>query len=679
MNLALMTKRGLPMDGLIAMYDPYQDILGRNVLPVGSENFVTGWTAGTGAAVMSLKANMAPANSDNFVTGWTAYAGATVTVMDKANIMPAGSDNFVTGWFTVGSESILVGDYPTTIPGVGAVIAKRISGNGAGNSVIKWYNTVTGRPNPHTDACTVWVKKLAGNALLSLDGALSGATAITSDWQRLTNSKVQNDDSSAVAFLTDSATDVLDIVVYQPMINPNTATAWPTYIPPQQGYPDTDGGTKAVRILSAGGASSNKYYLRVSGLINPHNEAISCYVSVLSGTIRLYGVNGGTAKTSSAWERLSVSGNKTQTTTDLFFDTSNAANNMDILAYQPMIDIATQTLNPYVPPQQGYPDPEGGNNAYRVVTAGGSSVVKYYCVVSGLANPHTAISGVWGKQASSGVKFAAAGGTPVLIPPNWTRLSNTSVNRASAQDDMEIITAAAGDSVDIYLYKPQMNIGSVLASYTAPSGLPQSILDRSGKGNNAQNGSAATADTNDPIFSGTGVVFGTDDFLKCAQAVFDDLQRFTVITVFRANSLGGSNSGKLFDKTQRNVSYSAGNKLFFTQVRSGSDIWRCDDVIPLLTNVIAGVSYNATTPEAAPAFFINQNKSANITRPGTGTGGLLSDAAVDLHIGNSSAANRFFDGTIYLQIWYKRILSDQEYLRAYSYLLGLMAQRGVTI
>ena len=51
MNLLFMANNGLPRNGLVALYDPWRDTYGRNILPVGSENFVTGWTAGGDATI----------------------------------------------------------------------------------------------------------------------------------------------------------------------------------------------------------------------------------------------------------------------------------------------------------------------------------------------------------------------------------------------------------------------------------------------------------------------------------------------------------------------------------------------------------------------------------------------------------------------------------------------------
>ena len=47
---------------------------------------------------------------------------------------------------------------------------------------------------------------------------------------------------------------------------------------------------------------------------------------------------------------------------------------------------------------------------------------------------------------------------------------------------------------------------------------------------NAQLGSAATADTNDPTWGAAGMVFGNDDFLKVTSAWFDNMPQFTCIT-----------------------------------------------------------------------------------------------------------------------------------------------------
>ena len=45
MNLLFMANNGLPKNGLVALYDPYRDTYGRNILPVGSDGFVTRWVS----------------------------------------------------------------------------------------------------------------------------------------------------------------------------------------------------------------------------------------------------------------------------------------------------------------------------------------------------------------------------------------------------------------------------------------------------------------------------------------------------------------------------------------------------------------------------------------------------------------------------------------------------------
>ena len=52
MNLPLLASQmGLPKNGLIALYDGFRDTYGRNILPVGSENFVTGWNPFQGETI----------------------------------------------------------------------------------------------------------------------------------------------------------------------------------------------------------------------------------------------------------------------------------------------------------------------------------------------------------------------------------------------------------------------------------------------------------------------------------------------------------------------------------------------------------------------------------------------------------------------------------------------------
>lgn len=145
-------------------------------------------------------------------------ANGGIRVMEgTTNLLPAGAENFVTGWTNNTGETCTVTDYPVNIPGVGDVIAKRIVGNGLGSIPGKYYASVSGRTNPHTETVSVWVKKMSGTAFLQ-QAPTAYSQTITETMQKITCTGLQNAVYTALVFATAAPTDILDIVVYAPQI-----------------------------------------------------------------------------------------------------------------------------------------------------------------------------------------------------------------------------------------------------------------------------------------------------------------------------------------------------------------------------------------------------------------------------------------------------------------------------
>ena len=74
MNLLLMQSnkfQGMPRSGLQMCLDPYKDTYGKNVLPVGSEKFATGWTIGDGS--------VATLTQDQAVAEWGTTEATRIT------------------------------------------------------------------------------------------------------------------------------------------------------------------------------------------------------------------------------------------------------------------------------------------------------------------------------------------------------------------------------------------------------------------------------------------------------------------------------------------------------------------------------------------------------------------------------------------------------------------------
>lgn len=226
----------------------------------------------------------------------------------------------------------------------------------------------------------------------------------------------------------------------------------------------------------------------------------------------------------------------------------------------------------------------------------------------------------------------------------------------------------------------QANLGS-LAPYSAPAGLPQSAQNY-GIGSslyNAQLGSAAGADTNDPTWGATGLVFGADDFLKITSSWFDNMPSFTCITAYNSNSYGGGSGGRLWSKANKELLIRSANTIGYYNARSdGNEYWTATKMGLVGANNIIAISHSPATPDIAPLIYLGTS-DLTVTRATPKSGTVNSDAAYDMYIGNTSGAGNSIDGTIYLQVWFPRILTDAQYLAAYRYIKSLLAARGVTV
>lgn len=144
-----------------------------------------------------------------------------IRVMEATtNLLPAGAENFVTGWSNGTGETCTVTDYPMYIEGIGDVVAKRITGNGAGSVVNKYYCAIPGGlSKPHTITASVYAMVLSGNAKIRTDSSLGVSTAVTNTMSRINilgaNFAYSWDD---IYFGVNAASDILDIVVYAPQI-----------------------------------------------------------------------------------------------------------------------------------------------------------------------------------------------------------------------------------------------------------------------------------------------------------------------------------------------------------------------------------------------------------------------------------------------------------------------------
>lgn len=328
----------------------------------------------------------------------------------------------------------------------------------------------------------------------------------------------------------------------------------------------------------------------------------------------------------------------------------------------------------------GQADVNGGNGAYRIQSTGGTLQIKKR-LVSGMTGITgiTLTTSVWIKVNTGKCIIRQSGilsGTDstLLTSNTWQKIILSGLEGSGYTLSLRFLTETVSDSLDITVFQPQFNLGQ-LYPYSPPAGLPQSLTDFSGRGNSAQLGSAAGADTNDPAYSGQGLVFGTDDYCISSSPAFDDMSAFTCITVCKQNT-GVATNCRIFDKNRTGLYLRQDTRtLVGYRYRTSIDLAVSAETIDTSKSIICAFSIDNNFNYRMR---VNDQK-LTLTNSPTSTGIMQPDAASDLFIGNKATADASFDGTIYLQAWYNRILSDTEYMQAYNYLRRLMSSRGVSI
>lgn len=154
---------------------------------------------------------------------WPGYQAALVEE-GTTNLLPVGAEDFATahGWTARDGASI------TVTPGQpdpwGGTTAYRIQSSG-GTNAVKYQCAVLGRPDPHTDTGSIWIKVLSGNARFGLSRLQVNASA---SWQRLSDCIVDFASTNSTLYLgCTNAADSLDILVCLPQIEQKPyATSW---------------------------------------------------------------------------------------------------------------------------------------------------------------------------------------------------------------------------------------------------------------------------------------------------------------------------------------------------------------------------------------------------------------------------------------------------------------------
>ena len=146
----------------------------------------------------------------------------------------------------------------------------------------------------------------------------------------------------------------------------------------------------------------------------------------------------------------------------------------------------------------------------------------------------------------------------------------------------------------------------------------------------------------------------------------------TVFVRFNAESDGEGDEGTIIAKGDTNttgrgwrfyVANESGGLLdlvFEAQCATTDGIWTLPGAVTAGTEASASVRWDATTPTTAPVFHVDGDPQvATVTQ--TPVGAYVSDALVDLSLGNRPEDDRTFDGSQGISLIYKRALTDAEH------------------
>lgn len=229
-------------------------------------------------------------------------------------------------------------------------------------------------------------------------------------------------------------------------------------------------------------------------------------------------------------------------------------------------------------------------------------------------------------------------------------------------------------------YRAQLNEGTYPLQYEATTD-NQTLIDRGPYGYHGQLGSAAGADTNDPTWTGQGLSFGGDDFVKIPAAtspLINNLSRCTVISSVNLTGWGGAGLGRISDKAFGYFRVENARLVYTQSFSIANGTWLSAASSLALSGCTVALTYDRTDVNNDPVFYVNgiQSPTAKSAMP---AGSATSDASADLYLGNSAAASRNLDGTMGYYLEYNRILTPAEIMRNHQAIRADMARRGLVI
>jgi len=295
--------------------------------------------------------NLLPLGSDDFITGWVAYQAATVASVSQRNIMPPNMSN---GGDTTSDTTGVAARSNSTVTRVttdfwqGAGCFQVIT-NGVGASeginTSGVLNVVAGQRY----TLSVYLKG-SGTVTFTADYLAAGAITfpITGSWARYSFSAIATTTGAVMAKIYTNSTQAVTFLVdgWQHEIG---GSASPWVIGTSQVYTDPLGGYSCSRITSTGGTNVVTYLLAayVSGIYSSQ-----CWVKNNgANTVVFTDTAGLTVNVVLAdnWKKVQIQ-NSAFASTNFRFGSLLAGNALDFCVYQPMIEAKGTCSSIYVPP-----------------------------------------------------------------------------------------------------------------------------------------------------------------------------------------------------------------------------------------------------------------------------------------------------------------------------------------
>lgn len=298
---------------------------------------------------------------------------------DVKNIMPIGSDNFVAGWAAQNGATVTL-TQNQSVPEWSTDKATRIQTSG-GTATVKYVCIAA---SPSVNGQTYYVKinvKNIGSKAVRVNNNISGTAIVNPGESTIVAIPVTGNGSTSIVlrFLATDAADALDFLAFQPIVSlspinqyyppvgfpqiltdysvpdinlvpagKETFEGWTAYsgaaVTLTQNQSVSEWGTdKATRIQTSGGTSAIKYYLDIGSMANGQKYSSRVKVKNIGSTTLKVRFNSPTVY------MLTINAGETRdfeftdigngiAYAQLQFQSANISDSLDFIAYQPIIN-----------------------------------------------------------------------------------------------------------------------------------------------------------------------------------------------------------------------------------------------------------------------------------------------------------------------------------------------------